>query len=132
MALAIESTYAKLWAELTSKDATLANVRAELKKLVKGRKRADLVMIGLAGHGLQFNDREKKEENGNYFCPTDAEPKDLTGAYAFSAVPVRYALERGRFDEAAKLELHPASYPWKSFPFAEAAKFTWFKMITLA
>ena len=50
----------------------------------------------------------------------DAEPKDLTGAFAFSAIPARYALERGRFDEAAKLELYPASYPWKDFPFPEA------------
>jgi tetratricopeptide (TPR) repeat protein len=50
----------------------------------------------------------------------DAEPRDLTGAFAFSAIPARYALERSRFDEAARLELHPASYPWKSFPFAEA------------
>jgi hypothetical protein len=50
----------------------------------------------------------------------DAEPKDLTAGFAFSAIPARYALERGRFDEAASLELHPASYPWKSFPYAEA------------
>jgi hypothetical protein len=50
----------------------------------------------------------------------DAEPKDLTGAFAFSAIPARYALERGRFDEAAKLELYPASYPWKDFPYPEA------------
>jgi hypothetical protein len=50
----------------------------------------------------------------------DSEPKDLTGAFAFSAIPARYALERGRFDEAAKLEIHPASYPWKNFPYAEA------------
>jgi tetratricopeptide (TPR) repeat protein len=50
----------------------------------------------------------------------DAAPEDLTGAFAFSAIPARYALERSRFDEAARLELHPASYPWKNFPFAEA------------
>ena len=50
----------------------------------------------------------------------DSEPKDLTGAFAFSAIPARYALERGRFDEAAGLEIHPRSFPWKNFPFAEA------------
>jgi len=50
----------------------------------------------------------------------DAEPKDLTAGFAFSAIPARYALERSRLDEAAKLELHPAAFPWKSFPYAEA------------
>ena len=50
----------------------------------------------------------------------DSEPKDLTGAFAFSAIPARYALERGRFEEAAGLEMHPRSFPWKNFPFAEA------------
>ena len=50
----------------------------------------------------------------------DAEPKDLTGAFAFSAIPARYALERARFDEASRIEVHPASFPWKNFPFAEA------------
>jgi hypothetical protein len=50
----------------------------------------------------------------------DAEPKDLTAGFAFSAIPARYALERGRFDEAAQLELHPSAYPWKNFPYAEA------------
>ena len=51
---------------------------------------------------------------------SDVEPRDLSGAFAFSAIPVRFALERGRFDEAANLELHPAAFPWNDFPFAEA------------
>jgi len=50
----------------------------------------------------------------------DSEPKDLTGAFAFAAIPARYALERGNFDEASKLELHPTNFPWRNFPFAEA------------
>jgi tetratricopeptide (TPR) repeat protein len=35
-------------------------------------------------------------------------------------VPARYALERGRWAEAAALEVAPASFPWASFPYAEA------------
>jgi uncharacterized caspase-like protein len=66
---------------LASKDARLGSVRAELTKLVKGRKRADLVLVGLAGHGLQFNDK-----NGNYFCTTDAEPKDAKTMLPLSEV----------------------------------------------
>jgi uncharacterized caspase-like protein len=33
------------------------------------RKRGDLVLVGFAGHGLQFEDN-----NGSYFCPADAHP----------------------------------------------------------
>ena len=41
-------------------------------------------------------------------------------AYAWSAIPARYALERHRWDEAAALTLHPVAFPWNSFRFAEA------------
>lgn len=52
-----------------------------------------------------------------------AEPQSFKVAYAFSAVPARYALERRRWDEAAKLTLPPnalGSFPWQSFRWAEA------------
>ena len=41
-------------------------------------------------------------------------------AFAFAAIPARYALERGRWAEAAALSLHPTAYPWDQFPQAEA------------
>ena len=41
-------------------------------------------------------------------------------AYAWSAIPARYELERHRWAEAATLTLHPANFPWNRFPFAEA------------
>lgn len=41
-------------------------------------------------------------------------------AFAWSAIPARYALERHRWDEAAALTLHPTAFPWERFPFAEA------------
>ena len=44
----------------------------------------------------------------------------VAAAYAFTAIPARYALERGRWSEAAQLELHPASFPWDHFRYAEA------------
>ncbi|HEX2325467.1 MAG TPA: hypothetical protein VHQ00_08710, partial [Chloroflexota bacterium] len=40
--------------------------------------------------------------------------------YAFGAIPARYALERGRWTEAAALPLHPADFNWSRFPEAEA------------
>jgi hypothetical protein len=41
-------------------------------------------------------------------------------AFAWSAIPARYAMERHRWNEAAALTLYPAAFPWERFPFAEA------------
>ncbi len=51
------------------------------------------------------------------------EPETFKVAYAFTAVPARYALERRRWDEAAKLPLPQGtlgSFPWERFRWAEA------------
>lgn len=51
------------------------------------------------------------------------EPENFKVAYAFTAIPARYALERRRWDEAAKLPLHPpnlGAFPWQRFRWAEA------------
>jgi tetratricopeptide (TPR) repeat protein len=45
---------------------------------------------------------------------------NFAAAYALAAVPARYAFERGRWAEAAALEVAPASFPWAQFPYAEA------------
>jgi tetratricopeptide (TPR) repeat protein len=45
---------------------------------------------------------------------------NFAAAYGFAAMPARYALERRRWDEAARLELRPQSLPWGQFPQAEA------------
>src|SRR3989454_990262 len=44
----------------------------------------------------------------------------LQAAYAFAAIPARYALERGRWEEASGLEVGPAWFPWVRFPWPEA------------
>ena len=50
---------------------TLANIRARLQAAIHRSKRTDILLIGLAGHGLQFGgDRD------SYFCPADAKPTE--------------------------------------------------------
>jgi tetratricopeptide (TPR) repeat protein len=52
-----------------------------------------------------------------------ADPQTFKVAYAFTAIPARYALERRRWDEAAKLTLPPGAlgaFPWQLFRWAEA------------
>ena len=49
-----------------------------------------------------------------------AEPENFKVAYAFSAIPARYVLERRRWSDAASLSLSPARFPWGRFPWAKA------------
>jgi tetratricopeptide (TPR) repeat protein len=51
------------------------------------------------------------------------EPENFKVAYAFTAIPARYALERRRWDEAAKLKLPEETlpaFPWQRYLWAEA------------
>ncbi len=43
-----------------------------------------------------------------------------SAAYAFAAVPARYALERRAWEDAAGLAVAPAWFSWDKFPWAEA------------
>ncbi len=46
--------------------------------------------------------------------------ENFVAAYAFAAMPARYALERGDWEGAAALRLHPQNLAWERFPQAEA------------
>jgi formylglycine-generating enzyme required for sulfatase activity len=48
-----------------------ANIRKELKALLRDRIKADSVLVAFAGHGIQFRGSEEV-----YFCPADARPDD--------------------------------------------------------
>jgi len=47
-------------------------------------------------------------------------PESFKVAYAFTAIPARYAVERHRWSDAAKLKIYPDNFPWSRFPWAEA------------
>jgi tetratricopeptide (TPR) repeat protein len=54
---------------------------------------------------------------------SQVDPPTFKVAYALSAIPARYALERRQWSEAAKLPLgHPrmTAFPWANFPWAAA------------
>ncbi|MEP6610136.1 MAG: hypothetical protein ABJA83_15885 [Burkholderiaceae bacterium] len=46
--------------------------------------------------------------------------ENFVAAYAFAAIPARYALERGDWKEASALKLSPSDLAWNKFPQAEA------------
>jgi len=46
--------------------------------------------------------------------------EQFPAAFAFAAIPARYALERRQWAEAVELTLHPKSLSWSKFPQAES------------
>lgn len=66
-------------------------------------------------------DREAKRVLDRLRQIRKVEPRaDFAAAYAFAAIPVRYALERRQWSEAASLPLHPRDFEWSRHPWAEA------------
>jgi tetratricopeptide (TPR) repeat protein len=51
---------------------------------------------------------------------TEVSPQNFKVAYAFAAVPARYALERKDWKQAAELNIHPQNFPWNNFPWQKA------------
>ena len=48
------------------------------------------------------------------------EPVGLKAAYPIAAAPVRYALERRRWSDAAALRIQPEWFPWEDYPQVQA------------
>jgi hypothetical protein len=72
---------------------------------------------------LQQGNEAKAKELLDQLAQTDEPVLDLNNfaaAYAYGAVPARFALERRKWDEAAKLTVRPVKFPWKNFSYAEA------------
>jgi formylglycine-generating enzyme required for sulfatase activity len=56
---------------------TRANIRKELARLLKRVTRRDVVLIALAGHGVQYRVKANgREYDVSFFCPSDARPID--------------------------------------------------------
>ncbi len=80
-------------------------------------------------HGLDYlvygylqkkDDQHAKEQLDYMYTMADIKPQSFKVAYAFAAIPSRYALERKDWEQAATLELFPADFPWNKFLSAEA------------
>jgi len=65
-------------------------------------------------------DREARSVLDELLAIRKVQPEAFQAAYAFAAIPARYALERRRWSEAAALTVHPSTFPWGRFPWAEA------------
>jgi tetratricopeptide (TPR) repeat protein len=65
---------------------------------------------------LQQGQDDKAKEQVTYLRTIEnVFPVTFVDAYTFAAAPMRYALERKDWKEAATLELYPTNFPWDKF-----------------
>lgn len=70
---------------------------------------------------LQKGENAPAKKQWDYLAAiNDVYPVNFKVAYAFAAIPSRFLLENKAWEKAAKLEVHPANFPWKNFPWQEA------------
>jgi hypothetical protein len=72
------------------------------------------------GHLQLAQDRAAKQLWDEVAAIQQVNVENFIAAYAFAAIPSRYALERGDWQEAAALKLSPPDLAWENFPQAEA------------
>jgi len=77
----------------------------------------DYMVFGLL---QQAKDKEAKQFVDEVAAIQKVNVENFIAAYAFAAIPSRFALERGDWKQAAGLELSPAGLSWNKFPQAEA------------
>lgn len=70
---------------------------------------------------LQQGDNEMAKKQLEYLeTITEVNPFNFKVAYAFAAIPARYALENRLWKEASMLESHLKTIPWKDYPWQDA------------
>jgi hypothetical protein len=74
----------------------------------------------LFGHLQLAQDKAAKRLLDEVAAIRKVNVENFVAAYAFAAIPARFALERGDWKQAAALELSPSDLSWGKFPQAEA------------
>jgi tetratricopeptide (TPR) repeat protein len=113
-----------LWQEsIESNIASAAAARNYAAKMHPGAASYDQLhaMDYLAYAYLQTaQDGKVRESVDVLYSMNKVDANTVAAAYAFAAIPARYALERRQWSEAAALKVHPVDFPWSDFPYAEA------------
>jgi tetratricopeptide (TPR) repeat protein len=101
--------------------ATAAKEELKAAKLEAGSYNALHAMDYIVYAALQLaKDQEARAVVDEVRRIEKIDTEHFAAAFAFTAVPARYALERRQWGEAAELTLHPKSLSWQKFPQAEA------------
>jgi predicted Zn-dependent protease len=113
-----------LWPEMiTSNRASYDAAKNELSGHVLGIGSYDALHAMdylVFGYLQQAQDKAAKLLADEVAAIQKVKVEDFAAAYAFAAIPARYALERGDWQQAAALTLSPRDVAWDKFPQAEA------------
>jgi hypothetical protein len=113
-----------MWQDsIQSNQASAAVAKAGVAKIKPGAASQDQLhafdyLVYAYLQGAQDQKAKSVLDEANALSQVDQEV--FQAAYAWSAMPARYALERHRWGEAAVLTLRPRSFPWDRFLFAQA------------
>jgi tetratricopeptide (TPR) repeat protein len=70
---------------------------------------------------LQAGDNPRARQQWEYLKTIkEVSPVNFKVAYAYAAIPARYVLENGFWQQAAQLPLEPAGFPWQNYPWQAA------------
>ena len=108
---------------IDSNRASAAAAKAELKmaNLDAGSYNALHAMDYITYAALQLaKDKEARGVLEEVLSIVKIDSEQFGAAFAFAAIPARYALERRAWTEAVDLPLHPQSLSWSKFPQAES------------
>ena len=112
------------WQDSIDSNRVSAEVaKAELKqaKLEAGSYNALHAMDYITYAALQLaKDKEARAVVDEIRGLNKIDSEQFAAAFAFAAIPARYALERRAWADAAELPLHPQSLSWAKFPQAES------------
>jgi len=113
-----------LWTEMVeSNRASYLAAKSELKESTLGIGTYDALHAMdylVFGQLQQAQDKAAKQLVDEVAAIRKVNVENFVAAYAFAAIPARYAIERGDWKQAAMLELSPRDLTWNKFPQAEA------------
>lgn len=112
-----------LWQEMMEGNkASYRAAKAELKETTLGVGTYDALHAMdymVFGYLQQAQDKMAKQLVDEAAAIQKVNVENFVAAYAFAAIPARYALERGDWKQAAALRLSPGDLAWNKFPQAE-------------
>ncbi len=113
-----------LWKEMVEGNrASYLAAKDELKETTLGVGAYDALHAMdymVFGHLQQAQDKAAKRLMDEAATIRKVNVENFVAAYAFAAIPARFALEHGDWKQAAALQLSPADLAWNKFPQAEA------------
>jgi tetratricopeptide (TPR) repeat protein len=113
-----------LWREMVQANrASYLAAKGELREATLGIGAYDALHAMdymVFGHLQQAQDKAAKQLVDEAGAIRKVNVENVVAAYAFAAIPSRYALERGDWQLAAALKLSPPDLAWNQFPQSEA------------